>query len=239
MAATKKKTSKKSTGKSASKKRVTRSRTGKKAAKKKVAKKKVAKRKVARKKPAKKTGSKKTGARSTVGRGPARPVAGMPMLSRTFETDIRRQLQEMREHVENMFGHYFPDMPRLGEESKHSWDLTAGPGQSLEVPELKILESEDGFEMTMELPKFNREDLAVGIHNGMLSISGSKQERKKKKDKDVVAEKHRQEQFTRSLRLPKDAETKKIKAKLKKGVLRIQIPRTGAGKKKQHKVKVK
>jgi HSP20 family protein len=84
------------------------------------------------------------------------------------------------------------------------------------VPSVDISETDDEFLIKMEVPEVKKEDIKIQVNNGMLSISGERQEEKKDKKH------HRMERFygafSRSFSLPENVSEKDIDAEQKNGI---------------------
>ncbi len=94
------------------------------------------------------------------------------------------------------------------------------------VPALDVRESDDRFEVTLDLPGLEPGDVSVQFEDGMLSISGKREFSKE----DTGDTWHRIERgfgtFARSIRLPQTADTEKIEASFERGVLTVSVPKT-------------
>jgi HSP20 family protein len=108
------------------------------------------------------------------------------------------------------------------------FDRLAGRAYSRDtwVPALDVRESEDRWEVTLDLPGLEPGDVSVTFEDGMLSITGKREFSKH----DLGETWHRIERsfgtFARSLRLPQTADTEKIEASFDKGVLTVSVPKT-------------
>ncbi len=113
-----------------------------------------------------------------------------------------------------------------------------GTNSAVWTPSVDISETENGYVIAADLPGMNKEDFDISFSNGRLAISG---ERKSENStgKDNV---HRIERlygrFTRSFELPQDADTARIDAMYKDGVLTLTIGKAEEAKPKQISVKV-
>ena len=94
-------------------------------------------------------------------------------------------------------------------------------GQVL-TPAADVTETENELVFTTELPGFKKGEVDIAVNDGRLTITA---ERKYQEDKET--RKHRMERwygkFHRSFMLPKSADSEKISAKLKNGVLTIRV----------------
>jgi HSP20 family protein len=98
------------------------------------------------------------------------------------------------------------------------------------VPALDVRETEDGFELSLDIPGLTAEDVHVSFEDGMLSISGKREFAAEEKGETW----HRIERsfgsFARSVRLPRTADPERIDAKVDKGVLTVAIAKKEAAK---------
>lgn len=192
------------------------------------AKKKAAKK--ATKKPAKKP------AKKPVSKAKSGAMEPLP----AFESEMMRPLMGLRDQIEDVFDRYFHGwpghMPRLGQ----LWDMEPGLGlKGFErSPRIDMNETDKGYEITAELPGLEEGDLDVNVTDDMLTISGEKKEEQEKKEKDHYVKERRYGRFSRSLRVPQDSDVDNINASFEKGVLKVEIPRTGDVRKKGRKIDI-
>lgn len=94
------------------------------------------------------------------------------------------------------------------------------------MPALDVNESEDRFEVKVDLPGLEPNDVNVTFEDGMLTISGKRQFESEHEGETW----HRVERgfgtFARSIRLPQTADTDRIEASFDKGVLTVTVPKT-------------
>ena len=105
-------------------------------------------------------------------------------------------------------------------------------------PEIDISEDDQGYLLKADLPEMKKGDVRVTVEDGVLSVSG---ERKTQKE-DPKKKFHRIERsfgtFRRSFTLPEDADSTKVTAKFRDGVLKVHLPTTPVAKSKATQVKV-
>ena len=99
------------------------------------------------------------------------------------------------------------------------------PGSSEKfVPSLDVAETDDGFMVSMDLPGINPDEVKIEMHEGKLSISGSR-----KRSDAEHAKLHRIERsygsFHRVLGLPSEVDVEKIDASYEHGVLTVSLPK--------------
>jgi len=119
-------------------------------------------------------------------------------------------------------------LPRILEELRREWPSAGREGAF--VPAMDVADSDDRYVITVELPGGRREDVQVELQEGMLTIRGEKKsEREEKKEKRRYIERS-YGSFSRSFRLPADADADRLDASFKDGVLTITIPKSEAAK---------
>ena len=105
-------------------------------------------------------------------------------------------------------------------------------------PEVDISEDDHGYLLKADLPEMKKDDVKVTVEDGILSVSG---ERKTEKE-DLKKKFHRIERcygtFRRSFTLPEDADSTKVTAEFRDGVLKVHLPTNGIARSKAIEVKV-
>jgi HSP20 family protein len=120
----------------------------------------------------------------------------------------------------NPFGEEFFSPERFFRE----WTAPAQRAARL-APAVDVSEDEKGYLITVELAGVKKDDVAVEVHENVLSIRGEKKsEREEKKDKTHWLERS-YGSFSRSFTLPPTAVAEELKATFKDGVLTIEIPK--------------
>jgi HSP20 family protein len=98
------------------------------------------------------------------------------------------------------------------------------PGASGWRPPVDLHETPAAYIVTAELPGLTREDVRIEIHDGHLSLSGTRQERTLR-----CEQYHRIERghgsFSRSFALPLAVDGEAITAELRDGVLTVTCPK--------------
>jgi len=88
-------------------------------------------------------------------------------------------------------------------------------------PKVNIIENENEFLLTAEVPGMVDDDIDVEIKDGVLSLRGHvKKEKETRVDNYRIREYHSRN-FDRSFRLGEQVEPEKVAAKLEKGILRV------------------
>lgn len=118
-----------------------------------------------------------------------------------------RELRKMERDLDNMWG--------------NAWGMLRGAGDGATMD----LYEEDGKLITeVSLPNYNKDEIKVIADRGVLEVTAEHSEEKEKKDKRHYYFQESSSQYFRRVKLPEGAETDKIDASFKDGVLRIEMP---------------
>ena len=101
------------------------------------------------------------------------------------------------------------------------------------TPAFDVYEDKDNFTVVAELPGMKKEDIAVSLHNGSLSVSGERKSETQRDDTEVYRAERFFGRFQRTVALPTAVAADKIKAQYKDGILTITLPKTEEAKPKQ------
>jgi HSP20 family protein len=101
------------------------------------------------------------------------------------------------------------------------------------TPAVDVVEKENAFELTAELPGLDAKDIGLSLLDNVLTIKGEKNEEKEEKTTDRFVSERRYGSFRRSLQLPAGVDSSKIEASYKGGVLSVKLPKSEEAQKKQ------
>ncbi len=94
------------------------------------------------------------------------------------------------------------------------------------TPAVSFYEKDGKFHLEADVPGFSKDEISVDVDNGVLTISGTKEESHEEKDVRYYRREIRSGSFSRSMRLPGDVDPEKIKAGYKNGQLHLTMPKT-------------
>ncbi len=142
-------------------------------------------------------------------------------------------LRDLEDFQNRFFGALYPNMrQRNADQGDNRGSITEW------APLADVVEDEDAYRITLELPQVAKEDVKVTVENGILTVTGER-----KFEKETEGRKyHRVERaygcFSRSFSLPQDGDASKVEAKFSDGVLSLSIAKNEAARPKQIEVKV-
>ena len=154
----------------------------------------------------------------------------MNTLNKVTTWNPLREMDEAQNRFNPFFLAGFPN--RMGTGEPHS--LTVADWS----PEVDISQDDHEYLLKADLPEMKKDDVRVTVEDGILSVSG---ERKSVKE-DQKKKFHRIERsfgnFRRSFTLPEDADSTKVTAEFRDGVLKVHLPTTPIARSKAIEVKV-
>ena len=106
-------------------------------------------------------------------------------------------------------------------------------------PAVDIVEKDKAYEVTAELPGMDESNIDVKVANGILRISGEKNEVKEETKKDYYLSERHYGSFERCFQVPEGVDTGKIEASFRKGVLTVSLPKTQEAQAAEKKIAVK
>jgi HSP20 family protein len=117
------------------------------------------------------------------------------------------------------------------------WGDRGGDDGSMLVPAVDLVEKDDKFSVSIELPGLKREDVKVTLQENTLTISGTKNRESETRGDRY----HRIERsfgsFCRTVNLPTGVDLSGIKADFKDGILTVQLSKVEEAKPKEIAIK--
>ena len=112
-------------------------------------------------------------------------------------------------------------------------------GSSVWTPAVDVEERDDEYQVKVELPGVNKDDVKITMQDNVLTIRGEKKQEKESKNSNYHRVERSYGSFQRSFTLPTSVKHDKIEASYKEGILTIGLPKAEDAKPKHIEVKVK
>jgi HSP20 family protein len=93
------------------------------------------------------------------------------------------------------------------------------------APASEAASDEKAYRIALELPGVEEKDIALTVENGVVQVKGEKRESREDKGETWYFSERQYGSFSRSFRLPPDADEAAVSAALKDGVLTVTVPR--------------
>jgi len=124
----------------------------------------------------------------------------------------------------------------LGDLSRGNWGESIASSDWM--PPVDIRETDHEYRIEVELPAVAAEDVKVTVKDGVLVVSGERRYEKETEGK-VHRVERRYGRFSRSFRLPENADEGRIEASQKEGVLTLKVSKREEVKPRSIEVKVR
>jgi HSP20 family protein len=112
-----------------------------------------------------------------------------------------------------------------------NWDpfFTARPASAF-APTFEVKETNESFVLKADVPGVEEKDLDIAVHNGVLTVSGSRQAEERKEGESYALYERQYGSFSRSFALPDNTDGDRIDANLANGVLTLTIAKKAEAK---------
>ena len=129
--------------------------------------------------------------------------------------------EEMDRVVENFFSRGW--MPPLRWPQLRDWET---PFERKLLPRVDIIDREHELLLRAQIPGVNKDDLDVTVTDNSVTIKGSTSHEEKEEKGDYYRRECSHGSFTRTVGLPDNVDTGKVRATFKNGMLELTIPKT-------------
>ena len=107
------------------------------------------------------------------------------------------------------------------------------------VPNIDLSEDNENFYIIAELPGMKEEDVKVKLDGDVLTISGRKDRKEEKKERNYYSIERSFGEFARSMNLPENIKTDAIVGIMNNGLLEVTLPKLAADHKKVREIELK
>lgn len=157
-------------------------------------------------------------------------------MNRTFETFWNRMNRSMPGFAKSETGASGPGVPSPG--SFGSFGSFGFPFDGA-MPRSDVVETDDGVEVTLELPGLDEGDIEVTMTDDVLTVKGEKKVERQNSKKGFYLSERSYGAVHRAIPLPPGVDTKKAEASFRNGVLTVKLPQSEEAKAKVRRIDVK
>lgn len=136
--------------------------------------------------------------------------------------------QYLSEYLAEPFSRLRDEVEHMFEEFPARWPALHGASRlasSVPVPAVELIENDDSYKVSVEIPGIDSEDIDLSVQQDMLIVKGEKREESSEVERNHVRSERSYGCFERHITLPADAQLESIEATSKNGVITIEIPR--------------
>jgi HSP20 family protein len=110
------------------------------------------------------------------------------------------------------------------------------------LPAVDVRETEKAYVMEMDLPGYDEKNIMIHVDGGSLCIESKQEETGEEEDKKnggtYILRERRLSSFSRSFKLPENADNEKVSAEFKNGILKLEIQKQAEAQKRAIQIKV-
>lgn len=147
---------------------------------------------------------------------------------RPISRDTLRDLQNMSDRIDRLLaGRNVPSAGRDEAMALVDW-----------APAIDVMETNEEFQIRAELPGVEKKDVKLSVENGVLLISGHREQEKEEKGKRYHKIERAYGNFARSFTVPEAVDPEKVTADFKNGLLTVRLPKSEKARPKSIEVQV-
>lgn len=149
-------------------------------------------------------------------------------LDRMFDEDLTPR--SLWTEMERMFDDFVSPMPLRRRMARLFEPITGAAGllrrrAEMFVPEVELMERDNAYVLRVDLPGVREQDVNVNVHeDNVLTITGERHRDETRRERGYEYTERSYGSFTRSIQLPRGADTSKIEADFRNGVLEVHVP---------------
>ena len=133
--------------------------------------------------------------------------------------DPFRELESLSSRLNRIIGQ--PLSAQFGDDSPAFGDW---------APAMDVEETDAEYLVRADLPSIKKEEVKIGISDGILTIEGERKREKEERGKKFHRVERSYGKFIRRLALPTDVDPQKVTAKFADGELQVHLPKSAASK---------
>lgn len=122
-------------------------------------------------------------------------------------------------HLQEEINDFFKDN---GWSTMKSWDKDFSPS-------LDVKERDDSYMVEMEVPGMSEEDVKCSLKDNILTVKGEKKSEREEKEEGWIRKERRYGSFMRKIPFASAVNEENVRAKMKDGVLRVEIEKNPQG----------
>lgn len=98
-------------------------------------------------------------------------------------------------------------------------------------PPVNIYDEEKAYQLELEIPGYEKEEISVNIEEGKLIVTGERKTGESDANKNYTRREFKAQNFERVFSLPENINADEIKAEVRNGILSLTIPKKAEEKK--------
>lgn len=168
---------------------------------------------------------------ATVTRMPERTQRDVPVRGSGAVSALRNEINSLFDR--------FAGRDRALRDVRDPIDLFDWPfGREPAFARADLSETEDAWELQIDLPGLDKENVSVDYANGVVSVAGERTDEREDRRKGYYLSERTYGSFQRSFRVPDGVKAEDIKARFDNGVLTVELPKSEEARKQTHRIEI-
>jgi len=141
--------------------------------------------------------------------------------------EFRRLQEDFAQLMSELERSWLPKM-RMGEPAERWSRAPVAESSELREPHMDVVEREDEFVVSVELPGVKKENIELTIADNVLRVKAKREEEVEKEEENYLYRERTYRGYHRSIPLPVEVDADRAEATFKNGVLEVRLPKVAA-----------
>ncbi|AYG96267.1 Hsp20/alpha crystallin family protein [Brevundimonas naejangsanensis] len=157
-----------------------------------------------------------------------------PQRSLTPGAFERDPFASMRRELERLAGDFWrlPEARSFAAESMKPWSAVVWPS-------LELRETDKAYHVTADLAGVEQKDLQIDLNDNVLTLQGERRDERSAASGDRCYTERAYGRFERRIPFDQEVDADRVEARIKNGVLDIEIPKSERARSRAHRIEVK
>lgn len=120
----------------------------------------------------------------------------------------------------------FPTLPTFTDFFDDNWLKFRAMNGTEWMPLINVVDNKGNYEIEVVAPGMKKEDFAVTLEHGLLTITGETKMEEKEEKKNYTRREFAFRSFTKSFTMPENVEEDKVVAKYEDGILKLTLKKS-------------
>ena len=139
----------------------------------------------------------------------------------------KRPLFSLQNEINSLFENFFDDRLEM-----------AGPFYQQKWPQVEVKETDKEYQVRAEIPGLTEDDIHLRLADNALEISGERKAEKEEEKEGVYYSEMSYGNFYRTIPFEREVDSERVIAKMKDGILKVNIAKTETSKPSSRKIEI-
>jgi HSP20 family protein len=146
--------------------------------------------------------------------------------------DKRNEITTLARPFDNLFGNLVQEIENAMKTwSTSPWMPSIFDHNGLRLPLCEIADKGNRYELQVEIPGMTKENVGIKASSHSIEVSAKKSRRTQEKKQGRIYTERSESSFYRQIPVPEEITPSRVKARVKNGILFVELPKKSAGRK--------